>query len=183
VAVVGAIVFLCASVPRWLRMGSLDQASLTPARAWVDMNLPKLPLFGEMHIRHNLRDFFESLALMLDAGVPLIDALPYALSTVTNCLLHQELAEILPRIKQGDPLSKAIADLSFVNGSDLLSFVKTGEATARLPEMLFKYAAEESAALESFHRQVATWAPRLVYGVIAIWLGYGLLYGFSHGTA
>lgn len=176
-AVVGAGVFLCIWVPRWLRMGSLDHANLTPARSWVDRNLPRVPLFGAMHIRRNLRDFFETLALMLDAGISMQDALPLALSLVTNSVLHGELAGIAPRIKQGDALSKAIFDMSFVDDSNLLSFVKTGETTSRLPEMLFKYAAEESAALEAFQQQLAVWVPRVIYGAIACWLAYGLLHG------
>lgn len=177
-AVVGAGVFLCIWVPRWLRMESLDRTNPTPARVWVDRNLPRVPLFGAMHIRRNLRDFFETLALMLDAGISMPDVLPLALSTVTNSVLYEELAGIAPRIKQGDALSKAIFDMSFVDDSNLLSFIKTGEATSRLPEMLFKYVAEESGELEAFQRQLAVWVPRLMYGVIVCWLAYGLYHGF-----
>jgi hypothetical protein len=37
-----------------------------------------VPMFGPMQARRNIRDFFDSLGLLLEAGVPMLDALPIA---------------------------------------------------------------------------------------------------------
>ncbi|CAN5459281.1 type II secretion system F family protein [soil metagenome] len=177
-AVAGAGIFLAVAIPQWLRMGTLDYIHLTPARAWVDQTLLRVPVFGEMNLRKNLRDFFESLALMLDAGMALSEALQQAQFAVTNSTVYRELLTIAPRVRKGESLSKVLTDMSFAGDGELCSLVAHGEATARLPEVLLKYAAEETSAVDTIRQQIATWLPWILYAVIAGWLAYGMQYGY-----
>lgn len=156
---------------------SLKEGDVTPLRKSVDQLLLRMPLFGRMHIRSNMRDFFESLALMLEAGLPILDALPLAAQTIQNCHIQTACTTIKPRIQRGATLARALENNPYVTEPQTIGMIQTGEESGALPEMLVRHADMESAALSNFAQEVATWLPRLVYALIAAWIIHGLLAG------
>ena len=143
--------------------------------------LLRMPFLGPLTVRRNVRDFFESLALMLEAGVSMLDALPAALDTVEVGAIRREFSQIAPRIGEGAALAGAITGLAYINretsGQRLVEFVTTGEASGTLPEMLMRHTRMETEAINGFYQQLAEWAPRIFYGLIMLWMAYGLLTG------
>jgi general secretion pathway protein F len=168
----GGIAWLVTSLPDWINRGPS-----TPTRAWIERALLALPLFGDMHKRRNIRDFFESLALMLEAGIPILDALPKAVETIRNHQIQSSFAKIKKTIEHGATLAQALSVIPFLENSPSIALINTGENSGALPEMLFRYAAMETAAINHFHEQVAAWLPRIVYAAIAAWIAYGILAG------
>jgi general secretion pathway protein F len=150
-------------------------------RAIIEKVLLTMPLFGPMLIRCNIRDFFESLALMLEAGMPLLQALPKALKTVQLSEIRNAFARVQLKIERGNTLAQALADISVLHKGHALALIHTGEESGMLPEMLFRYAAAETGAINNFHRQVADWLPRIIYIVISCWAAYGILSGVGVG--
>ncbi len=154
----------------WLASGADD-----PGRGALDRALLALPLFGPMHLRRNARDFVESLALMLNAGLSLFEALPGALDTVGNGLVRADLASIVPTVQAGAPLSQALSGLRVVPSQELFAFVHTGEESGTLAEMLGRYAAKETAAINLFQMEAVAWGPRLFYALVAMWMAMQIL--------
>jgi general secretion pathway protein F len=153
----------------------------TPVNSNNASPLLALPIAGKLIIRHNCRDFFESLALMLEAGVSMLDALPLALDTVTEASIKRDFAKIGPLVAAGATLSEALRDLKYL-GSDTsreraISFTHTGEQSGTLPEMLLRHVAFETSAINDSMEQLATWAPRIVYGFVAAWMAMSILSG------
>ena len=136
-----------------------------------------MPLYGPIFVRRNLRDFFESLALMLEAGVSMLDALPAALDTVEDSDMRRQLAKIRERIAQGAPLSDALRGIGYIRDERVIEFARTGENSGTLPAMLMRHTQMETDAINSFLEQLALWVPRVVYGVVVVWIAYGLLTG------
>jgi general secretion pathway protein F len=134
-----------------------------------------LPLFGPIQVRRNLRDFFDSLALLLDAGMPILDALPIAVSTVRNQSLSRQLAQIKPRIEAGASFAQAVSELSFPGHAHACALIAPGEASGALPQMLFRYSEGETAAINRFDDLVAEWVPRIAYTSTALLIGYGMI--------
>jgi general secretion pathway protein F len=164
IAVIGALVYALINLPHWLRgSGSLDHV------------LPQLPLFGPMYVRRRARDFFESLALMLEAGISMLDSLPAALETVENGVMQRDFASIRPRIEKGATLAEALEGCEYLGNESVVTFVHTGEQSGKLPEMLSRHCAMETEALNLFWAQVAAWVPRLVYAAVAAWIAYGII--------
>ncbi len=161
----GLLGALALRVPSWFLSGAP-----WPGRAGIERALLALPLFGTMHRRRNGRDFIETLALLLEAGVPMFDALPTALGAVNNSLLRRDLAAILPAMKKGATLAQAFATLRLIETERLLSFTQTGEASGTLPEMLLRHAAFESEAINLFQEQLAEWLPKIFYACVAAWM-------------
>jgi general secretion pathway protein F len=53
--------------------------------------------------------------------------------------------------------------------------ILAGEASGALPEVLFRYSESETRAIDQFDDLVAEWTPRLVYTLVLVWIGYGIL--------
>lgn len=136
-----------------------------------------LPLFGPIQVRRNLRDFFDSLALLLDAGMPILDALPIASSTVRNPSLSRQLSRLRPRIESGASFTQAVSELSFPGHAHACALIAPGEASGALPQMLFRYSEGETAAINRFDDLVAEWVPRIAYTSTALLIGYGMIQG------
>jgi type II secretory pathway component PulF len=137
-----------------------------------------LPLYGPIVIRSNLRDYFESLALMLEAGVPMLEALPAATDTVSDGDIRRELARVRKKMEQRATFANALGEVSCLRGSRALAFAHTGEESGKLPEMLMRHAEMETADIALFYEQVAAWLPRIVYALVAIKITAGI---FSSG--
>ena len=143
--------------------------------------LLQVPLLGSLIVRRNVRDFFEALALMLEAGISMLDAVPAALEILEIRPIRRDFARIAARIENGAPLANSLKGLAFLNKSNnsmrLVEFVTTGEASGTLPEMLMRHTNMETAAINAFYQQLADWVPRIFYGLIMLWMAYGLLTG------
>ena len=138
----------------------------------------RIPLYGPVFVRANLRDFFESLALMLEAGLPMLEALPAAVETVSDGDIRRELTRIRQRVEHQETFAGALQGVSYLKGSRVLAFAHTGEESGTLPEMLMRHAAMESEAIAAFYEHLAAWLPRIVYMLVAIKIAAGI---FSSG--
>lgn len=143
----------------------------------LDGVLPFVPLFGPMEVRRNHRDFLESMALLLEAGVPMLEALPIALQTVRNQAVKYRLSRIKLRIEAGASFAQAVAELSLFARVQARGLIGTGEASGALPATLFRVSEVESAAIDRFDDLVAEWIPRIAYTSVALVVGYELIHG------
>lgn len=156
--------------PTWFRGGALS-----PFRAGFDRLLLRLPKLGRYEMRRNLRDFWSSLALLLEAGVPMLDAFPKALGTVDNLVLRAQLAPAERTLKRGGDLASALRTLPWPGPPEALSFVATGEASGELPALLRRYAGQEAERVARFDDALAEWLPRLVYGAVLAMMAASIL--------
>jgi type II secretory pathway component PulF len=158
-----------------------QMAGVSAARQAVDGLLLKVPVFGNLHRRRNVCDYWQTMALLLEAGLPMFEALPLALETTSNGLIRDELAVLLPRMEKGATLGEALEGVRYLESYRLLPMVETGEASGTLPEMLQRYSAGEEASLALAQQQLSDWLPRIVYGIVVGFMAYGLLKGQGVG--
>ena len=170
--VLGGAGLLAMRLGEWFAAGGES-----PARASLGRALLAVPVFGPMHLRRNMRDFVDSLALLLEAGLPLFDAMPVALDTVGNRIVRADLDTMLPRLKAGATLAQAIKALQLADTGQLHALALTGEESGTLPEMLRRHAAAESDAINRFQHELTAWLPRVFYALVALWMAAGILGG------
>src|SRR5205814_568827 len=115
---------------------------------------------------------------MLEAGVPMFEALPVAIETVSDGDIRRELTRVRQRVENRETFAAALDGVSYLRGSPALVFAHTGEESGTLPEMLVRHAAMETAAIAGFYEQLAAWLPRIVYLLVAIKIAAGI---FSSG--
>ena len=156
--------------PHWLASSAPVQLRLQ-----IEQSLLRIPLVGPMVIRSNLRNFLEHLAILLEAGLPMFDALPVAEATIGNGVIRAECARIKPAMPAGATLAEALSSLRIAGSDRLVGYVLTGEESGHLPEMLFRHVRAETEVLSHFQQQAATWLPRVLYALLLLWIGYGVL--------
>ena len=167
ISVVGAAWLLSDLSQRWQSAQALRNA--------LGRVFSLVPLFGPIEVRRNIRDYFDSLALLLDAGMPILDALPIALSTVRDQTLRKHFSRIKPRIQAGGSFTQVVSELSFPGHARACALIAPGEASGTLPQMLFRYSEAETAAINRFDDLVAEWVPRVAYTSAALLIGYGMI--------
>lgn len=164
VLLMGVAVFFGRALLAWL----LRPAGGKPVVS--DGLLLRLPVFGPLLLRRNLRDFSETLGMLLEAGIPMFQALPVAIDALSNAALRAAFAEVERRVVAGAPLADALADLSWPAFEPLRAQVEAGEAAGRLAESLLHLARLEREQVAEASRQLATWAPRLANVAVVVWL-------------
>jgi len=134
----------------------------------------KVPYFGRWYVRRRMRDFVQSLGLMLQAGLPILEALPKAFQLVENVSLRQRLELISRSLQKGETFAQAFSQVEGINPL-AIQLVFTGEEAGRLADMMLHYAKLESEEIAMHNEMLAEWIPRIVYAGIAIWIAYGIL--------
>lgn len=116
-----------------LREHELDPLSLRPyAKSFI---LRANELFGRVKTK-DLVIFSRQLAVMMEANVPLVEALEIVVKQTENPRLRTTLAEVATDIEGGMALSKALAKHPRAFGDFFVSIVRSGETSGQLAEVL-----------------------------------------------
>ncbi|MCC6643540.1 type II secretion system F family protein [Candidatus Peregrinibacteria bacterium] len=97
------------------------------------------------HSRVTLQEkayFFHLLAVMIDAGIPVMNALTILASKTDSVRFARILNTVSYNLKQGNTLSNSMARFPDVFGEMELGVIRSGEAAGNLDKMLFKLSAE-----------------------------------------
>lgn len=134
-------------------------------RLRVDAAWLRLPLIGRLSRSYNAARFGATLALLTSAGVPMLKALQSAADTLGNQALRADAQETLVLVREGAPLASALARHKRFPGL-LVMFIRLGEQTGTLPEMLQRAARQLSEEVQRRAMRLATLLePLLIVGM------------------
>lgn len=102
---------------------------------WGDSVILKIPVVGGIFQRFAITQFTRSLATLLGGGTPLVPALENAAAAVGNRYVSRRVAEVIPRVREGGELWKALEGTGIFTNLTI-EMVKVGEASGALEEML-----------------------------------------------
>ena len=71
-------------------------------RMTVDTNILKLPLFGSLLLRTEMAGLCDTLATLVNSGIPIVDALERCESASSNALIKQTIRQGIHRVMQGE---------------------------------------------------------------------------------
>ncbi|MDX8387479.1 MAG: type II secretion system F family protein [Ghiorsea sp.] len=134
----------------------------------------KIPFKKSNRIKVNRReiiDFFTSFSTMLNAGVPLMEALNSIAKHNSNPDLKYTLERVYRHVESGMSLSHAMAEYPTVFPKQVTTIIAAGEQSGQLPATfaeLRKYY-EWLAGLISDVKQASTY-PIMVFGVVCIFI-------------
>lgn len=105
-------------------------------------NKARLPLvrFG---VSRDLEFFYENLSPLVESGIPVVDALDSIRKGVRSRAMRKILAYIIESVGSGSPLWKTLEEAR-VFDSNVITLVRIGEETGKLPENLQIAALEEN---------------------------------------
>lgn len=101
----------------------------------VDRWRLRTPIVGEIWIKYQVAQFARVLGTLLVGGIPLLQALETASSSLGTRLLKNTLAEAGKMVKEGQALSASLAKTGIFPGLSI-DMIEVGESTGALPQML-----------------------------------------------
>lgn len=89
---------------------------------------------------NDIVDFTRQIAIMLNAGLTLVDSLDILKKQTTKPTVHKMIIDIDTSIKSGESFSSALKKYPDVFSSLYIALVKSGEASGKLGEILLRLA-------------------------------------------
>lgn len=114
-----------------------------------------LPLIGRLARGYNAARFAGTLAMLANAGVPILKALQAAAETLNNRAMRADAMAALVQVREGAPLASAMASKKRFPGL-LAMFARLGEQTGQLPVMLQRAANQLGAEVQRRAMALAT---------------------------
>ena len=108
-------------------------------RITVDTNILKVPLFGDLLLKSEMASMCDTLATLVNSGIPIIDGLERCISSSSNELIRRTLRQSILMVRQGQELNYAMGRPG-VLPKLVISMIKIGEETGQLSFMLEKLA-------------------------------------------
>ena len=160
------LVIIAALVPLWLRF------SRTPAgRYRIDSILTRLPVAGGFIQELETARFARTLGTLIKSGVPILGSLALVQGVIRNQVMAQSLDLIQERVREGEALSKPLAD-SGRFPQLATQIITVGEETGQLDEMLFKIGDIYEQRVKSFIKKGMSLLEPIVILVMGIMVGF-----------
>ena len=113
--------------------------STTQGRYVIDSLILKVPLFGDLILRSEMASMSDTLATLVNAGIPVVEGLQRCISASSNELTRRTLQQGINLVQQGQELNYSLGR-SDLFPKLVISMIKIGEETGQLSFMLEKLA-------------------------------------------
>lgn len=130
----------------------------------------RIPVFGRIARKTAVARFARNLAMMLNAGVPLLHALSSVESTSNNWAMEQSIAQIQIAVRDGESMAAPMSR-SMVCPPLVAQMVAVGEESGTLPQMLTKVAEMYEADVKSATDQLASILEPILIVTVGIMIG------------
>lgn len=150
----------------------IRQYAGTPAGSLkMDAYKMKIPVMGGLVRKIEVARFARTLGTLIKSGVPILQALELVRNIITNKVIAGTMHSIYERVKEGERLSRPLADAG-IFPSLAVQMITVGEETGRLDEMLLRVA-------ENYEKVVRDIVKRLISLLEPVMiLVMGLVVGF-----
>ncbi|MGL4370708.1 MAG: type II secretion system F family protein, partial [Spirochaetota bacterium] len=111
--------------------------STPKGRAWYDQWLLEVPLFKALYRKQIVLKFTQNLGVLLDNNVDILKSFEIVKKIVGNSVIEKKIEEAAVKVKEGTPVSKALARADFLPKL-VIGMISAGEASDSLDEMLIK---------------------------------------------
>jgi len=114
--------------------------SQTPAgRRFIDTLKLRMPLFGSLIRKSIMARTCRTLSVLLNAGIPLIEAMETVSKVSGNSVIESALADATQRMRDGGTIADTLRETGHFPAM-ITQLVATGEESGTLPSMLAKAA-------------------------------------------
>ena len=94
-----------------------------------------IPIAGDVWLKYQVAIFSRTMATLLSGGLPLVQALETAGSSIESKLLSNAILDSVQKVREGRPLSRSLEETR-VFPELAFEMVEVGESTGALPAML-----------------------------------------------
>lgn len=137
-------------------------------KEFLDNLTIKTPFLKSVILKSNLALFTRTLSTLLSSGIPIIEALIIARSTLSNCILQKSIIEAQKGIRAGNTIAQSFHFQKNIP-SIVSNMIEVGEETGTLPAILFQIAdAYEDELEQSLTRFTSNLEPLLIVFIALI---------------
>jgi type IV pilus assembly protein PilC len=142
-------------------------ASEKGRRAWEGFIL-RAPILGPLLSQFAMARFCRMLGTLLNAGVPLIEALNVARKSIGNQILVDAVSNSIDRVKEGAQLGASMSDCRNLFPGSILEMIAVAEESGKLDQELIRIAAVTESDLDrNLKTGVAVLEPVLLFFIAA----------------
>lgn len=153
-----------------LMLGMHTYYATSAGQLTIDRLVLKLPLVGQIAVKHNTVQLTRTLGTILAGGTPLVDALQGARGAIANRWISQEMIGAVNEIREGATLAAAL-DRPGVLPRLAIEMLSVGEETGSLDTMLRDVSEFYEADLDTRLIQLTTWIEPALLLVMGILVG------------
>jgi type II secretory pathway component PulF len=139
----------------------------------------RVPILGPLLSQFAMSRFCRMLGTLLNAGVPLVQALNVARKSIGNQILVDAVSNSIERVKEGAQLGASLSDCRNLFPSSVLEMISVAEESGKLDQELVRIAVVTEADLDrNLKTSVAFLEPAMLF-LIAAFVGtifIGMLY-------
>jgi type II secretory pathway component PulF len=158
---IAAIILIVYSVRKWMK-------SEEGKRKWEGLLL-KAPIVGSLTSQFAMARFCRMLGTLLNAGVPLVQALNVARKSIGNQVLVDAVSKSIDRVKEGAQLGASLSDCRNLFPGSVLEMITVGEESGKLDTELIRIAVVTEADLDrNLKTAVALAEPALLIMIAAL---------------
>ncbi len=168
---VALFIYVAIKLPYWLTQGRLQFLGLKKIIYSCQL---KIPFISSWVITRQVNRFLNSLGLMLTAGLPILDALPKSLDTITNPLLRKQFDPVILSTQQGGSVTDALAKVPEVD-NQAIQLLLVGEKSGKLAKSILHYTTIEKEKTDLQEDLLAEWVPRAFYFIVIIWMAISII--------
>jgi type IV pilus assembly protein PilC len=136
-------------------------------RSWEGFIL-RVPILGPLLSQFAMARFCRMLGTLLNAGVPLIEALNVARKSIGNQILVDAVSNSIDRVKEGAQLGASMADCRNLFPSSVLEMIAVAEESGKLDQELIRIAGVTEGDLDrNLKTAVAILEPAMLFFIAA----------------
>ena len=152
----------------------------TGLRAWrqtesgqvvTDKIFSKVPIVGPLREKSALVEVCRTLGLLINAGVPIIDALKLVAGASDNVFLTKALGFSAERVEKGFPMALSFAQTDAFPPV-VVQMVKVGEETGKLDESFLKLSTYFESETEQLIKGLTTAIEPLIMIILGVGVGF-----------
>ncbi len=142
-------------------------------RNFTDQMLLKIPYIGKLIKNLILLKYFELMALLLKAKVPLTESLNMAIATISFNLLRINIQEVVNKVEKGYTISEVLDSKLF--NRKIITLIKIGEEVNQLDEVFANLAFYLNSEIDHQINMIGKVMEPLILIIIAFIVGFILI--------
>lgn len=160
---IGGSILFSFAMSRWYRTDT--------GRLIVDRSILNLPLFGELIRKVAISRFSRTLAILIQTGVPILEALDIVGKSIGNRALEIVIDTVKTSVQEGESISEPLAK-SGVFPPMVTRMISIGEKSGQLGKMLTKVAEFYDDQVDAMVVGLTSIIEPLIIGFLGIVIGF-----------
>lgn len=146
-------------------------ASTEGGKRRVDIWMLSAVLMGDVIRKLNVAKFVQILSLLVEAGVPINDAIRIAGGAMNNTLYKEFLNDLRAHVERGEKIADHLAEAPFLFPETVVAMVSVGESSGQLGKISEKLATHYEQEVEHSLENFTTLLEPIVIVIVGVAVG------------